>query len=118
MTVAVDITEAGARFLDATDPAPAQRRDFLVPPADGGRFPEAACERRTQAGGSPACPPRRTCRSSRWSWAACSTGSTPHCGSASPTAAARSRSGSVNTAITSTAMTGLPQFVGTVGLDR
>jgi kynureninase len=42
MTVAVDLTEAGARFLDATDPAPARRRDFLVPPAPGGRFPEAA----------------------------------------------------------------------------
>ncbi len=42
MTVAVDLTEAGARFLDATDPAPARRPDFLVPPAPGGRFPEAA----------------------------------------------------------------------------
>ena len=44
--------------------------------------------------GSPACPPRPTCRSSRWCSAACSTGSTSACGSASPTAAARSRSGS------------------------
>ena len=44
--------------------------------------------------GSPACPPRPTCRSSRWSSAACSTRSTPRCGSASRTAAARSRSGS------------------------
>ena len=42
MTVAVDLSEAGARYLDATDPAPSRRRDFLVPPAPGGRFPEAA----------------------------------------------------------------------------
>ena len=42
MTVAVDLSEAGARYLDATDPAPARRGDFLVPPAPGGRFPEAA----------------------------------------------------------------------------
>ncbi len=42
MTVAVDLSEAGARFLDATDPAPARRLDFLVPPAPGGGYPEAA----------------------------------------------------------------------------
>ena len=42
MTVAVDLSEAGARYLDATDPAPARRGDFLVPPAPGGRFAEAA----------------------------------------------------------------------------
>jgi len=42
VTVAVDLSEAGARYLDATDPAPARRGDFLVPPAPGGRFPEAA----------------------------------------------------------------------------
>jgi kynureninase len=42
MTVAVDLSEAGARYLDATDPDPARRHDFLVPPAPGGRFPEAA----------------------------------------------------------------------------
>lgn len=42
MTVAVDLSEAGARYLDATDPAPSRRHDFLVPPAPGGRFPETA----------------------------------------------------------------------------
>ena len=42
MTVAVDLSEAGARYLDATDPTPSRRHDFLVPPAPGGRFPEAA----------------------------------------------------------------------------
>lgn len=38
----VDLGEANARYLDATDPAPARRRDFLVPPAPGGPFPDAA----------------------------------------------------------------------------
>jgi kynureninase len=38
----VDLGEANARFLDATDPAPPRRNDFLIPPAPGGRFPEVA----------------------------------------------------------------------------
>jgi kynureninase len=42
VTLAVDLSEAGARFLDATDPAPSRRHDFLVPPAPGGRFAETA----------------------------------------------------------------------------
>ncbi len=42
LTNSLDLGEANARYLDATDPAPARRRDFHVPPAPGGRFPEAA----------------------------------------------------------------------------
>jgi kynureninase len=42
LTRSLDLSEANARYLDATDPAPARRHEFLVPPAPGGRFPESA----------------------------------------------------------------------------
>ena len=86
-------------------PRPRRRGHRHVPPAlrgarrAGVRAPlgHARHARAPAAGwpsGSPACPPRPTCRSSRWCSAACSTRSTSACGSASRTAAARSRSGS------------------------
>ena len=58
-------SEAGARYLDATDPAPARRGDFLVPPAPAGRSPR---------------PP--TSRATRWacSRAPCARSSTRSCG--------------------------------------
>ena len=50
VTVAVDLSEAGARYLDATDPAPARRGDFLVPPAPGGPLPRGRLPRGQLAG--------------------------------------------------------------------
>ena len=42
LTNALDLSEANARYLDATDPAPGRRHEFHIPPAPGGRFAEAA----------------------------------------------------------------------------
>ena len=82
-------------------PRPRRRGRRHVPPALRGRGragvrPPVGHARLAPAAaagwpsGWSACPPRPTCRSSPWCSAACSTGSTGRCGSASPTAAARS----------------------------